>query len=138
MVQMADHQPNPRPLYGLAELNEQPDASVVVVGDEKCVEAAKKVFLFSVVVTSPGGPDAAMQADWTPLAGRSRVLIWPDLDAPGIKYAGTVADILGNLGIPLVHILDAQRPGKVDPSGSRRETITGWNVADAVSEGHDL
>jgi hypothetical protein len=136
---MADHhQPTPRPLYGLAELNEQPDASVVVVGGEKCIEAAKKVFLFSVVVTSPGGPYAAMQADWTPLAGRSRVLIWPDHDAPGFKYSTTVADLLRDLGIPVVLIVDTQRLGEVDPSGRRREAITGWNVADAVSEGHDL
>jgi hypothetical protein len=135
---MTDDRPNRRPLYGLAELNARPDASVVVVGDEKCVEAAKKVFLFPVVVTSPGGPDAAMQADWTPLAGRSRVLIWPDLDAPGFKYALTVADLLEDLGIPVVQIVDAQRLGEIDPSGSRRETITGWNVADAVSEWHDL
>jgi hypothetical protein len=137
-AKVADDQPNRRPLYGLAELNKWPDASVVVVGDEKCVEAAKKVFLFPVVVTSPGGPTAAMQADWTPLAGRSRVLIWPDLDAPGFKYSTTVADILGDLGIPVVQIVDAQRLGEVDPSGGRRETITGWNVADAVSEWHDL
>jgi hypothetical protein len=137
-VQMAELRPNLLPLYGLTELNGRPDASVVVVGGEKSVDAAKKVFPFSVVVTSPGGSNAAMKADWTPLAGRSRVVIWPDLDALGFNYATTVADLLGDLGIPMVLIVDAQRLAEVDPSGRRREAITGWDVADAVSEGHDL
>ena len=135
---IGEYQTKLQPLYGLAEFNKRPDASVVVVGDEKCLEAAKRVFPSAVVVTSPGGSNAAMQADWTPLAGRSRVLIWPDLDAPGFKYATTVADLLAELGIPIVLIVDAQRLGEVEPSGSRRDAITGWNVADAVSEGHDL
>jgi hypothetical protein len=137
-VQMAEHRPNLLRLYGLAELLERPDASVVVVGDEKCVEAAKKVFPSSVIVTSPGGPNAAMQADWTALGGRSRVLIWPDLDEPGFKYATIVSELLGDLGIPVVLIVDAQRLAEVDPTGGSREAITGWNVADAVSEGRDL
>jgi putative DNA primase/helicase len=132
------HQPSPRPLYGLPELSERPNASVVVVEGEKSAEAAKAVFPSSVVVTSPGGSNAALRADWTPLAGRSRVLIWPDLDAPGIKYATIVANILVDLGIPEVLIVDAQRLGQVDSSGNRRETIPGWDVADAISEGHDL
>jgi putative DNA primase/helicase len=131
------HQPSPRPLYGLPELHERPHASVVVVEGEKCVEAAKAVFRSSVVVTSPGGSNGALQADWTSLAGRSRALIWPDLDAPGIKYATTVANILVDLGIPEILIVDAQRLAEVEPSGNRRETTSGWDVADAIAEGHE-
>ena len=112
------HQPSPRPLYGLPDLSERPNASVVVVEGEKCVDAAKAVFPSSVVVTSPGGSNGALQADWTPLAGRSRALIWPDLDAPGIKYATTVANILVDLGIPEILIVDPQRLAEVDPSGN--------------------
>src|ERR1700733_2874940 len=44
------HQPSPRPLYGLPELSERPNASVVVVEGEKSAEAAKAVFPSSVVV----------------------------------------------------------------------------------------
>jgi hypothetical protein len=137
-AKFGDDHPNLSPLYNLAELGERPDASVVVVGDEKSVEAARKVFPSSVVVASPGGSNAAMQADWTPLADRSRVVIWPDWDEPGFRFADTVAKLLGDLGIPMVLIVDAQRLGEVDPSGNRREAIPGWGVADVVSEGHDL
>ena len=131
------HQPTPRPLYGLPELRENPNAAVVVVEGEKCAEAARTVFPSSVVVTSPGGSNAALHADWTPLAGRSRVLIWPDLDAPGIKYATAVANILASLGIPEILIVDAQALAEVVPSGNRRETTPGWDVADAGTEGNE-
>jgi putative DNA primase/helicase len=131
------HQPSPRPLYGLPELRERPAASIVVVEGEKCADAAKIVFPSSVIITSPGGSNGALQADWTPLAGRRRVLIWPDLDAPGIKYATTVANILVDLGISEVLIVDAQRLAEVDPSGNRRETTPGWDVADALAEGNE-
>jgi putative DNA primase/helicase len=131
------HHPAPRPLYGLPELRERPNASIVVVEGEKCVEAAKAVFPSSVIVTSPGGSNGAPQAEWTPLAGRKRVLIWPDLDAPGTKYATIVAKILGDLGIPEILIVDAQRLAEIDLEGKKRETIAGWDVADAIEEGHE-
>ena len=130
------HHPAPRPLYGLPELRECPNDSIVVVEGEKCADAAKAVFPSSVVVTSPGGSNGALQADWTPLAGRKRVLIWPDLDIPGTKYATTVANILGELGIPEILIVEAQQLAELDPEGKKRETITGWDVADAIEEGH--
>ena len=94
------HQPAPCPLYGLPDLRERPNASIVVVEGEKCADAAKAVFPSSVVVTSPGGSNGALKADWTPLAGRKHVLIWPDLDVPGTKYAATVAEYPWRLGRP--------------------------------------
>jgi len=131
------HYPSPRPLYGLPVLRERPNAPIVVVEGEKCADAAQAVFPSSVIVTSPGGSNGALKADWTPLAGRSRVLIWPDLDAPGTKYASTVANVLADLGIPEILIVDAQRLAEVDPLGVRRETVAGWDVADAIAEGHE-
>jgi putative DNA primase/helicase len=131
------HQTTPRPLYGLPELRERPSASVVVVEGEKCADAAKAVFPSSVIVTSPGGSNGALQTDWTNLVGRKRVLIWPDLDAPGAKYATTVANILVDLGIPEVLMVDAQQLAEIDPAGRRRETVAGWDVADALEEGYE-
>lgn len=40
-----------------------------------------------------GGSQAAAKAAWTPLAGR-KILIWPDADEPGAKYAGEVARVV--------------------------------------------
>jgi putative DNA primase/helicase len=131
------HHPALRPLYGLKDLFERRHAPIVVVEGEKCADAAKAVFPSSVVVTSPGGSNGAAQADWTPLAGRSRVLIWPDLDPAGTKFAAAVAGILSGLGIPEILIVDAQRIANGTPQ-NKRETVAGWDIADAVAEGRDV
>jgi hypothetical protein len=83
----------PRPLYGLDRLAARPDAPVLVVEGEKTADAATRRFKDYVVVTSPSGSNAARKAEWSPLKGR-RVVIWPDADEPGSKYADTVADLL--------------------------------------------
>jgi putative DNA primase/helicase len=131
-------QEKPRPLYGLSDLRTRADAPIVVVEGEKCADAAKAIFSDCVVIASSGGAASAAQADWTPLAGRNRVLIWPDLDAPGAKYAIEVADILSGLGIPKIFIIDAQRLAEVDLACSERVKNEGWDVADAVDEGHAI
>ena len=130
------HLPAPRPLYGLPDLRKRPNAPVVIVEGEKCADAAKAVFPSSVVVTSPGGSNGAAQVDWAPLAGRSRVLIWPDLDAAGTKFATAVASILSGLGIPEILIVDAQRIAH-GTAQNKRETVAGWDIADAVAEGSE-
>ena len=76
--------PEPRPLYGLDRLAENPSAPVVVVEGEKSADAASRIFPDSVCVTSPGGSKAATKADWTPLAKR-QILLWPDADEAGLK-----------------------------------------------------
>ena len=129
------HQDKPRPLYGLHELRLRPDAPVVVVEGEKSADAAKSIFPDYVVITSPGGSGGAGQADWTALVGRPHVLIWPDLDTPGAKYAVDVAGILTALGLPDISIVDAQRLADGELAFSERKKIAGWDVADAVDEG---
>jgi len=87
----------PRPLYQLSELLERTTEPVFVVEGEKCVEAVEK--LRRLATTSPHGSQSASKADWTPLAGRE-VVILPDNDEAGAKYAGDVAGILANLTPP--------------------------------------
>jgi putative DNA primase/helicase len=129
--------PSPRPLFNLDKLASNPDAPVVVVEGEKCAEALEMIYGRAVVATtSPGGAQAAGKADWTPLAGR-RVLIWPDADEPGLKYAVTVAEILAGLGCD-VSILDAMALAKVSPDGGEREPIAGYDAADAAAEWRDV
>jgi hypothetical protein len=77
-------------LYGLDWLAKHPDASVVICEGEKSADAAAGVCPNSVCITSPGGSQAASKADWSPLEAR-RILVWPDADEPGAKYAATVA-----------------------------------------------
>jgi putative DNA primase/helicase len=102
----------PRTLYGLPDLAAV--KRVVVAEGEKAVEAARRLGL--IATTSPGGSQAAKQADWRPLAGKE-VWILPDNDAPGRKYAETVAEILLGLqprpSVKLVNLPDLPEGGDI-------------------------
>jgi uncharacterized protein (DUF927 family)/5S rRNA maturation endonuclease (ribonuclease M5) len=128
------HWPSPRPLYGLDRLAASPSASVVVVEGEKCADAARAVFPRSVVVTSPGGSNAPHKADWSPLEGR-KVLIWPDADEAGAKYARVVAEILGEVGVAELRTVDAFALASRTVLDEPRDPPEGWDAADALEEG---
>lgn len=83
--------PEPRPLFRLPELL-QTQQRIFVPEGEKCVEAMRSVGL--VATTSPHGAQSAAKADWSVLAGKPEVVILPDCDDAGEKFA---ADVLGQL-----------------------------------------
>ena len=116
--------PEPRPLYGLDRLAENPSAPVVVVEGEKAADAASRIFPDSVCVTSPGGSNAAAKCDWTPLAKR-QVMVWPDADKPGAGYRQSVTTILQDLDCEISVV---EFDGKPEA----------WDAADAVAEWPDL
>lgn len=124
--------PEPRPLYGLDKLVTSPDAPVVVCESEKAADAAASIFPNSVCVTSPGGSQAAEKADWALLADR-RVIIWPDADEPGLKYANAVAAILHGQSCDVL-VIEAMALAGTAPDGSQREPELGWDAADAIGE----
>ena len=126
--------PAPRPLYGLDRLASSPDASVVVVEGEKCAEAAREIFPKSVVITSSGGSNGSHQTDWSPLIGRSRVLIWGDADDAGVNYAADVAERLHELGIEEVLVVDAEKLASTTAAGTPRKPVKGWDVVNALAE----
>ncbi|MGA7385846.1 MAG: AAA family ATPase [Methylocella sp.] len=128
--------PTPRPLYNLDKLAALPDAPVVVCEGEKSADAAARVFPNCVCITSPGGSQAASKANWSPLEGR-RVLVWPDADEPGSRYAAEVAAILHPLDCQ-VSIIDASALPSIDPNDDPRGPAKGWDAADAVAEWQDL
>lgn len=109
--------PTPRPLYGLQQLAEQPDAPVLIVEGEKAADAARKVCKPYAVVTWPGGARALEKADWRPVRGRS-VLLWPDADRAGTESMATLAALLHE-HCETVKVLDVA--GQPD----------GWDAADA-------
>ena len=74
-----------RPLYGLHELLEQPDAPVIIVEGERKVDAARRLFPGHVAVSPMNGAKSPHKSDWRPLAGRN-VIIWPDHDEPGLEF----------------------------------------------------
>lgn len=84
-----------RPLYRLPELLAADTGAVVfVVEGETCADALGKLGLLA---TTSGSSSSATGADWTPLQGHA-VVLWPDNDAPGMKYAAAVAERLRALG----------------------------------------
>ena len=115
----------PRPLYGLDRLAARPDAPVLVTEGEKAADAAAKLFPDHVAITSPGGSNAAGKADWSPVAGR-RVIIWPDHDEPGRRYAGDVARLATGTGAAAVSIVEVPA-----------DFPAGWDLADELPAGID-
>ncbi|NPU98910.1 MAG: DUF3987 domain-containing protein [Candidatus Omnitrophica bacterium] len=115
--------PAPRPLYNLHCLAGHPDRPVVVVEGEKAADAAARLFPYHVITTSPGGCQAAGKTDWMPIKGRD-VIVWPDADDPGLKYADDVARLAHAAGAASVKVLPV-----LD------EKPQGWDAADALAEG---
>ncbi len=101
-----------KPIYRLPAILAAPDDAVIVVCEgEKCADALAKL---GIPATTSGSADSAEAANWTPLHGR-RVLIWPDNDAPGQRYAETVAATLRALGCT-VAVIDGGALG-LEPKG---------------------
>jgi hypothetical protein len=107
-----------RPLYRLPELKVAD--RVFVCEGEKAADAAWDLGLFAT--TSAHGANSPEKTDWSPLAGLE-VVILPDNDAPGRKYAEAVATILLALQLPAkVKILDL-------PDLPERGDIVDWIAA---------
>ena len=119
---------NDRPLYGLEQLKEKPNDSVLIVEGEKTANAARLNPLFKemAVVTWSGGCGAVQKSDWSVLKNRN-VIVWPDNDKPGLNAAHKISEILkaqGNQNIKIVD-LPATLPHK-------------WDLADTVPYGVNL
>jgi hypothetical protein len=81
--------PGPLPLYRVDEI--PPQGSICVTEGERCADLAHELGL--PAVTSAHGALSPAKSDWTRLAGRD-VVILPDNDTAGEKYAATVMEIL--------------------------------------------
>lgn len=108
----------PLPLFNLLDIIETPpNIPVVVAEGEKAAEAISVAGRMTteelprfVGTCSAGGSNAASKTDWSPLAGRV-VVIWPDNDEPGLKYANEVKEILKRVGVVRIYIV-RHRPGE--------------------------
>jgi putative DNA primase/helicase len=67
---------------------------VLVVEGEGCVQAAADYSI--TATTSAHGANSAIKSDWRSLKGKD-IVIWPDHDEPGRKYAQDVVDELRQL-----------------------------------------
>ncbi len=96
--------PPPLPLYGGDQLADA--ATIHIVEGEKATDAARGVGLVAVTSRSSS---SAPKADWKPLAGR-KVVVLPDADEPGEKYARAVALELRKLSPPATEIRVVRLP----------------------------
>ena len=115
--------PEPRPLYRLPDILARPDATILVTEGEKACDAAAALFADHVTTTPPHGAKSPRKADWSILRER-QVVIWPDHDEAGRKFAEAVADLAIEAGATSVHIVNTPTdfPDK-------------WDLADPLPEG---
>ena len=118
--------PKPRPLYNLPALWERLDAPVLVAEGEKSSDAAGDLFPSHIAIASMGGAKSPHMSDWKPLMGRE-VVVWPDNDADGQRYAREVAVLVLKAGASSALIVQL-------PEG----LPVGWDLADSVPEGVDV
>lgn len=113
-----------RPIYRLERILEaDPKTPVFIVEGEKCVEAAESVGLLAT--TSSNGYGSAGRTDWSPLKGRS-VVVMPDRDTAGEAYLADLAKILRGLECEIrVVRLESSR---------HREIPEGFDIADWIEE----
>lgn len=112
-------------LYRLPELQADASAPVWIVEGETCADALVKA---GKVATTSGSASSADASNWAPLRGR-RVILWPDNDDPGRKYADAVATHLRALGCTVERV-DVDALG-LDAHGD----VVDWL---ASNDAHDL
>lgn len=83
-----------RPLYRLPLISKSKSPYICVFEGEKCVDMA--VSLGFEATTSMAGSSSAMKTDWSPLKGLD-VVLFPDKDQAGTKYAADVCAALSQL-----------------------------------------
>jgi hypothetical protein len=96
--------PDPRPLYHLPAVAKVD--TVVLVEGEKCADALMHMGI--VATTAMGGAATALaKTDWSPLAGKT-VIVWPDHDEAGARYANVVGPKLLGIGARVRRIHDPE------------------------------
>ena len=115
--------PTPRPLYRLPKVVARTDVPILVTEGEKSADAAQKLFPGFVATSPMHGAKSPAKTDWSPVSGR-QVVILPDADEPGRKFADAVALLARNAGAIDVRIVEVP---KSFPKG--------WDLADHAPEG---
>lgn len=127
--------PDIRPLYNLNRLTAAAEnIPVIAVEGEKCADALTGLGFLATTVF--GGCNAVKKADISPLKNRT-IIIWPDHDEPGRKYAASLAAALRTLGNTRVFTVspDMEFHENLDKSLKINTRPQGWDAADAIAEG---
>jgi len=116
-------EPEIRPLYNIPGILKSD--KIVLVEGEKCAEALIEKGI--TATTAMFGANAPIdKTDWTPLKGK-HIIIWPDNDEAGNKYAKNAEKKLLELGVASLATL------RIPP-----DKLRSWDAADAVQENIDI
>lgn len=116
-------------LYNLHHFKQHPKKSVLICEGEKAVEAAMALFPDWICSTSPGGAGNGKHCNWSPCADRD-VVIWPDNDDEGRRYAKQVGQLCLKAGARSVHIVQVPPDPFPDKWDLADELPDGWTIAD--------
>lgn len=112
-------EPDIRPLYNIPGILKSD--KVILVEGEKCAEALMEQGI--TATTTMFGANAPIEkTDWSPLKGK-HVIIWPDNDESGEKYAEKATKKLVDIGVASLSIV------KIPQNKPR-----GWDAADGIQE----
>ena len=128
-----------KPPYNLQEIIANPNKPVMIVEGEKVVETAKHLFPEFILTTSCMGALSARSTNWSFLKGRD-VVIAPDNDNKGAKYAKDLNDILTRGEAKSISGFDAKKLGRfviIEGKPTRRDESVPekYDLADSVVDG---
>ncbi|MDX5487789.1 MAG: AAA family ATPase [Wolbachia endosymbiont of Andrena praecox] len=112
--------PEIRPLYNIPEILKSD--KVILVEGEKCAEALIEQGIVATTTMSGANADVD-KTDWSPLKGK-HIIIWPDNDEAGNKYAKNAEKKLLEIGVESLVILNIPQ-----------NKTKGWDAAECVLEG---
>ena len=121
---------DPMPVYNLLDLNQHPNALVVISEGEKCADAVKAAFPDCVSITWANGTNAVKKTDFSPLEGRD-VVVFPDHDDSGQAAVEVLTEILIEKGAKRVRVLDIAALGECVSENVPK----GYDIADAIRDG---
>lgn len=129
--------PVTRPIYNLDKIAAADPATPIILAEgEKCADALSQ--LGFLVTTTFGGSNGSAKADLSPLTGRA-IIIWPDFDDPGQKYASAIATALRERHATTAKIIPITPDtlcSVMNAGEPVAETLCkGWDAADAILEG---
>jgi hypothetical protein len=122
-----------RPLYGIEQLKDKPDAPVLIVEGEKTCEAARILFPNHAVMTWSGGCGSVHKTDWSPLTSKD-IILFPDHDEAGLKAMLKIGELLNKEGNQSICIVDvpSTMPYKWDLADAMPEHTTLQNIMSQV------
>ncbi|EEB55196.1 putative phage related protein [Wolbachia endosymbiont of Culex quinquefasciatus JHB] len=112
--------PEIRPLYNIPEILKSD--KIVLVEGEKCAEALIEKGITATTIMSGANADVK-KTDWSQLKGK-HIIIWPDNDEAGAKYAKNAEKKLLEIGVESLVVLNIPQ-----------NKTKGWDAADCVEEG---